>query len=301
MTFIETPLPNAKAWVERFGQTELPVLARTANAIGKLRERIDDLAPRDISDVVIEDPLMTLRVLKWASGHLEKHMRFSRSNLGNDIETVEEAIVSTGIEPFFRQFVALETVEVRLAALPQARLGLLKVLSRSLVAAQFAREWAGYRNDGDIQVISEAAMLHDVAEILVWLYAPTLALRLQFMHQTYPNMRTRDFQKSILGVSLNELEVLIMNQWRLSNLLRKLVDDAHADTAQVRNVVLAANLARHMATSKDDAAIPDDLAGIADLLNTSAGWVRERIFPAPPEQTVLSVRSEEARACLPSG
>lgn len=301
MKFIDTPLPNAKSWIHQFGQTELPVLARTAKAIVVLRERIDELAPRDIAAVVIEDPLMTLRVLKWAGEHLEKNMRHSRSNLGNDIETVEEAIVSTGIAPFFRQFEELETVEVRLASMPQARLGLLKVLSRSLVAAQFAREWAGYRNDVDIQVITEAAMLHEVAEILVWLYAPSLAQRLQFMQHTYPHMRTRDFQKSILGTTFNELEVLIMNEWRLSNLLRKLVDDSHADTAQARNVLLAVNLARHLANGKNDAAIPDDLAGVADLLHTSVEWVTERVFPPPPEETPAVARPVQPQMGFAAG
>lgn len=279
MSFIETALPDAQAWIRHFELAGLPVLARTRRAIEEMRANVDELAPRDISDVVIEDPLMSLKVLVWAGKHLARNVRFKHSTLGNEIETVEAAIVSTGTAPFFRQFDQLDTIEARLADFPEARLGLLRVLRRSLAAADFARDWASYRNDIDIQVISEAALLHDVAEMMVWVFAPALALKIRDAQHAAPRMRSRDIQKSVLGVTVNELEVEIMRAWRLSSLLRKLTDDTNSDTPQVRNVVLAANLARHLANGSDDPALPDDISAIAALLRTSDDWVRERVMP----------------------
>ncbi len=279
MSFIETALPHTEDWIRHFERIELPVLARTSVALVELHKNIDDLAPRDISNVVIEDPLMSLKVLVWAGKHLAQNMRVTRSTLGNEIETVETAIVSTGIAPFFRQFSNLDTVETRLARLPEAIIGLQQVLARSLAAADFARDWAGYRNDFDIQVIGEAAMLHDVAEMLIWVFAPTLSLRLQAMLASDPGTRTRDAQQLILGITSNQLEVAIMEEWHLSSLVKKLTDDAHAESPQVRNVVLAANLARHLANSEVDPALADDFADIAKLLRTSPEWVRERVLP----------------------
>ena len=280
MQFIETALPDTLAWIRHFEKVAIPVLGRTLDSLADLRENIDELAPRDIAEVIIEDPLMSLKTLIWAGKHLARNVLTARSTLGNEIETVDVAIVSTGIAPFFRQFENLETVEARLADLPEAQQGLLQVLGRSMAAAGFAGDWAGYRNDLDIQIILEAAMLHDVAEMLVWVFAPSLALKMQKIHEVRPLMRSQDIQKSVLGITFNQLEVAIMNEWRLPRLLKKLTDDAHADTAQVKNVVLAANLARHLANALDDPALPDDYAEIAQLLGTSADWVRERVVPA---------------------
>jgi hypothetical protein len=122
-------------------------------------------------------------------------------------------------------------------------------------------------------------MLHDVAEMIVWVYAPQLSLKMQMLQQASPQLRTADIQKSVLGVTFNQLEVAIMEQWCLSSLMKKLTDDRHAGSPQVRNVVLAANLARHLANGVDDAALPDDFAMIGELLRNSPDWVRERVMP----------------------
>ena len=279
MPFIEVALPDTQAWIRHFEQSGLPVLARTSEALARLREDIDEIAPRDVSDVVVDDPLMSLKVLIWANKHLARHMQLTGSSLASEIETVETAIVSVGIGPFFRQFEQLNTVEARLADLPEAQLGLQQVLDRCLAAAVFARDWACHRNDLDIQVIVEAAMLHDVAELLVWIFAPALSIEMRSIQRAFPHARTEAIQRSILGITFNELEVAIMQQWRLSSLLRQLTDDAHANTPQVRNAVLAANLARHLANSNEDPALDDDFAEIAKLLRTSPEWVRNRVLP----------------------
>ncbi len=281
MSFIETSLPDAEAWIRHFERAGLPVLARTADILSDLRTDIDNVAPRTVSSCVIADPLMSLKVLIWAGKRLTQKMQASRSEFGNEIVTVDAAIVSSGIGPFFRQFEAFESVEMRLTEHPEALLGLQKVLNRSLASADFARDWAGHRNDFDIEIIAEAAMLHHVAEILVWVFAPALSLQVQGIQQKYPQARSREIQQSIFGISLNELEFAIMRDWQLSSLMRRLMDDAHADTPQVKNVVLAVNLARHLANGVDDPAIPDDLAAIADLLRMSQGWVRERVLDTP--------------------
>jgi hypothetical protein len=283
MTFIETPLPDTLAWIRHIEHTAVPVLSRTADALAHLRKRIDDLAPREVADVVIEDPLMSLKVLIWAGKRLARNMRVTRSMLGNEIDTIETAIVSTGIAPFFRKFEHLETVEARLATLPEARLGLLQVLGRSMAAANFASDWAGYRNDLYIRNIAEAAMLHDVAEMLVWVFAPKLSLRMQAYRRTFPQARASEVQKLVLGITFSQLEFTIVQQWHVSGLLKKLTDEAYADTPQVKNVVLAANLARHLANSSNDPALPDDFAEIGKLLRTSPEWVREHVLGEPQE------------------
>jgi hypothetical protein len=54
-------------------------------------------------------------------------------------------------------------------------------------------------------------------------------------------------------------------------MLTRITDDRHAEQAKVRNVLLAVRLARHTAQGWDNAALPDDVADIAALLNLSQG------------------------------
>ena len=56
--------------------------------------------------------------------------------------------------------------------------GLEQVLRRAHRAGRFAISFAMARNDTDAEVIREAALLHDFAELLLWCHAPTLALEI---------------------------------------------------------------------------------------------------------------------------
>jgi HD-like signal output (HDOD) protein len=154
----------------------------------------------------------------------------------------------------------------------------MKVMARGVAAAEYASDWAAYRKDLDIQIIFEAALLHDLAETLTWTFAPALALRIKTMRESFPTMRSCDIQRSILGVTFNELEVALFRRWKLPSLLQRLTDDAHADSPQVRNVVLAADVARHLSNGSDDPALPDDFVGIGKLLNITPDLARRRVL-----------------------
>jgi hypothetical protein len=58
-----------------------------------------------------------------------------------------------------------------------------------------------------------------------------------------------------------------MRVWRLPELLVRISGDQDAQSAQVRNVLLAIRLARHTQDGWDNAAVPDDVRDIALLLN----------------------------------
>jgi len=73
-------------------------------------------------------------------------------------------------------------------------------------------------------------------------------------------------QEETLGITLAELQQALMKEWRLPALLIRLDDAQQADNAQVKNVALAVRLARHTAHGWDNAALPDDVADIADML-----------------------------------
>jgi HD-like signal output (HDOD) protein len=74
----------------------------------------------------------------------------------------------------------------------------------------------------------------------------------------------------VLGIELADLQHALMQQWRLPGLLVQLTDDhALRSTPQLRNVLLAIRVARHSAAGWDNAALPDDVRDVAELLQLS--------------------------------
>jgi hypothetical protein len=60
-----------------------------------------------------------------------------------------------------------------------------------------------------------------------------------------------------------------MRAWSLPELLIRITDDRHARHPSVQNVMLAIRVARHSADGWDNAALPDDVTAVAQLLNLS--------------------------------
>ena len=255
-------LPDLAAWVQHFRDREIPVLANTSDALEAMRANEDDVDANLIGEMVADDPLMTLKVLAYAATHRP-------ARLVTDVETVTAAVVLMGISPFFGAFGPQPIIEDRLASEPEAQQGLNDVLRRAHRASRFALAFAIHRQDHDAALIHEAALLHDFAEMLLWVHAPDLALTIQRAQAADPTLRSNAIQHRTLNVELFDLQQALMKAWTLPDLLIRISDDRHAEHPTVQNVVLAIRLARHTAHGWDNAAIPDDVADIAQLLNMS--------------------------------
>ena len=259
------PLPNLAAWLAHFRTAPIPVLPGTAAALRELAEHQDAVDAHLLAETIGADPLMTLKLLAHVG---------SRSRRETDVETVVGALVLIGIGPFFRQFGELVTIDEALADAPEsaaARAGLDAVLARAHRAARFALGFAAHRLDPDAAVIHEAALLHSFAELLLWCHAPALALQIARRQRGDPTLRSALAQQAVLGIELADLQQSLMRTWRLPELLIRIADEHHTEHATVRNVLLAVRLARHTANGWDNAALPDDIADIAALLNLSHG------------------------------
>lgn len=261
-TPLRQALPDLASWMACFRDAEIPVLAETADAIELLRANEDAVDANSLGEMIAGDPLMTLKVLAYAASHRS-------SRLQTDAETVTAALVLMGITPFFREFGPQPTVEDRLAAFPQALEGLQRVLDRADRAARFALAFAIHRTDPDAAVIHNAAMLHDFAEMLLWVHAPALALQMRERQVADCHLRSAAVQRELLHIELGDLEQALMQAWHLPELLAHITNDKRANDPQVQCVKLAVRLARHTADSWDDEAVPDDLSEIGELLNMS--------------------------------
>ena len=262
---------DVDGWVRYFQRLEIPVLASTAAAIEEMRLIEDDVDARIISEAIGRDPLMTLKVLVYASTQ-------GANRRLTDAETVVEALVLMGITPFFRAFGPQPTVEDQLADHPEALAGLRHVLLRADRAARFAASFAIHRADHDAVVLHEAAQLHDFTEMLLWLHAPELALELQRRQRADSTLRSSAAQRDVLNAELNDIQHVLMQLWRLPEILVRITDDSHAENSQVRNVLLAIRVARHTMNGWDNPALPDDLRDIAALLHLSVEPTRQLLL-----------------------
>lgn len=263
--FITHPPRDLQAWARLFSPEALPVLSSTALALEDFRAHEDHIDARMLAEMVAADPLMTLKLM----AHVGQMRRQRREG---EAETVTAALVMLGITPFFRTFGPQLTVEAHLAAEPEALSGFQAVLRRAHRAADFALGFAVHRFDQDAAVIYEAALLHDFAELLLWLHAPSLALDLEQRQRRDPTLRSEAVQREVLHIRLVDLQHQLMVRWKLPSLLVHITDHhAHQDSAQVRNVLLAIQVARHSAHGWDNPAIPDDVRAIAELLQLGVG------------------------------
>lgn len=261
-SYLSAPLPHIGAWTQYFLQAEIPVLAATARALEELRAIEDDVDANMLTAVIQIDPLMTLKLLSRMA-----NMRRPGGN--TETESITTALVLMGIGPFFRHFGPQRTVEDWLADQPRALEGLRDLLIRAERGGQFALGFAIHRADTDATIIHQAAFLHDFAEMLVWIHAPTLMLKIRDAQAADTTLRSSAIQREVLGIEISDLRQSLMKLWRLPELLVNISDERHTERANVQCVVLAVRLARHTANGWDNAALPDDYADIARLLNAA--------------------------------
>ncbi len=261
---------DLEGWVAYFSQANIPVLRHTVQQLTELRANANKSNARAISSVILRDPMMTLRVLAY----IEAKRSTTRQT---DITTIERALMMIGMGPFFNDFQDLPLVEDHLKGHPRALLGLLKVIGRARKAMYWARDWALYRHDLDVDEINVATLLFDFTEILMWCFAPGLAVQVADRQKADRALRSITVQTELFGVPLYQIKLALAHAWHLPQLLVTLMDQEQAAHPRVRNVRLAVDLARHSANGWDDAALPDDFKAIEDLLRISHESLMHRL------------------------
>jgi len=287
-----TKAPAAlRTWSTHFAAAPIPVLAETAEALAVLAPRQEEVTAGQLAPLVLADPLMTVKLL----AHVAQR-RSARALTGS--ETVSQAILMMGVQPFFSAFTTQPVIEAQLADWPAALAGVRRVLDRSHRAALFALAFAVHRKDPDAEIVHEAALMHDFAEALLWCHAPALALAVEQLRAGDPTLGSARAQRAVLNIELCDLEQSLLRTWRLPDLLVRITDDRQSGDLQARTVLLALRIARHSAGGWGNAAVAQDLRAAADLLGLSSEAVREKVMrldaPAAGDESVAQQAPAEA-------
>src|SRR5689334_388318 len=264
-------------WVRRLGRLNTPVLASTVKEIAQLRDREELLTGRDLSHILLRDPLMTLKVLRFSQSRLTRRQP-------TQVTTVEHALMMHGVATFFREMKDVVALEEQLTSHPAALDGALRVITRAVHAATLARNFSALRHDTDTDEVQTSALLHDLAELLLWCTAPRTALQIEHMLHHQRGLRSASAQHACLGFTLVDLQLALAREWKLPSLLLALMDDAHATHPRALTVSASVALARHSAHGWYDAALPSDYAAIQKLVSlppeTVQRWINQSTLQA---------------------
>jgi len=253
-------------WLAFLGRADIPVLQHTARTLARLRDDESQLNARSIADVVTDDPLMTVKLLRYMQTH--KH-----PNQAHELVDVKQALLMMGLDTFFREVPATPIADEMLQAQRGALVHLLHTVRRAQRSAYYAYDWALRLHDLHAEEVWVSALLTHVSEMLMWCFSPERMLEIQRLQGADASLRSAEAQKRVLGFAGLDLQRQLTVAWRLPELLLNLMDPSQAQSTRVRNVTLAVNLARHSAHGWHDAALPDDYLAIAALLHTDPNKV----------------------------
>ncbi|MDO8926348.1 MAG: HDOD domain-containing protein [Sideroxyarcus sp.] len=265
-------------WVAFLTQADIPVLKQTARDLAVLHEDQNKLSARSVASVIAVDPMMTVKLLRY----LQQNKHRSQTS---EVALVEQALIMMGVGAFYNKIPAAPTVQDMLTGQMDALVQLLHVIHRSHRASEYAYDWAVRMSDLHYEEVRIAALLRDLAEMLMWCFAPQEMLGIRVIQQQDKTLRSRAVQEQVLGFALIDLQKALVQKWELPELLLMLMDETSSTKPKVRNVALAVNLARHSANGWDDAALPDDYKDIGALLRI------------PAEQVMLLLGVEAGNIC----
>lgn len=263
---------NVADWLIFLGEASIPVLRYSARELERLRADETLLNARDIANVVTDDPLMTVKLLRHMQTHKHRNQKY-------ELVDVKQTLLMMGLDTFFREVPAVPIAEDMLQGHLGALVHLLHTVRRAQRSAHYAYDWALRLHDLHAEEVHVSALLTHVAEMLMWCFNPAQMLEIRKRQEADPTLRSADLQKQVLGFTGLELQRQLTIEWQLPELLLNLLDPGQARTTRVRNVMLAVNLARHSAHGWEDAALPDDYRAIGELLRME------------PERVMALVRS----------
>lgn len=245
---------GASQWAAYLEHMDLPVKASSKQALADLEaSRGDMLSAKELADLLLDDPLFALRLLKEANKRLPRRM-------AKDITTPLGIILSLGTACFSEQ----------LAQAPEVmddNHGFIECEGRATLAAHIALIYGSYHHDLDPGELALGAMLSDAGEIELWAFAPELPeAALNALHNGLAQ-RSEEAQRKVCGFAFKDLTLLMCEHWQLPPLILHLIrGDENMRSKLAR---LALNTARHLGRGPADPGLQHDLVDAAKLTGAS--------------------------------
>ncbi len=272
-------------WAAFFENHELPVMSRTKKMLRLVEaEKGELLAPKELSAIVLLDPLLCLRLLRQAE-------RTKSHRLDHETTTALAAIMQLGIDEF-------RTLLLSSGEIEEANAGLLELEARATAAAQAAQRWASGRMDLNPEEVAVAALLADAGELLLWVYEPEVPQAAKDELLSGRATRSSQAQIQACGFDFKQLTMRCVELWQLPLLVVQLLRGVDSPRANLTRI--CSNTARHLVESSTTSilALASDLIEVHELMPTvSLEWVVEGLVMLPDERKAeLIVMANELMA-----
>ena len=241
---------GAGQWAAYLEHKEQPIKAVSKTALRALEAGAEEaLSAHAYAALLLEDPLLALRLLKEANRRLPRRM-------AKDITTPLGVVLALGTQQFKEQIrVAPEVGE--------DNAGFMACEARASLAARIALAWGALRHDLDPGELAMAALLANAGEIELWAFVPELPQKaLDELHSGRAS-RSEQAQRQACGFAFLDITLLLIENWTLPQLIKQLIRGDEGMRARMAR--LAVNTARHLGNGPDDAALPDDVREAAKL------------------------------------
>jgi len=235
---------GASQWAAYLEHMELPVKASSKQALIELEaSRGDLLSANELADLMLDDPLFTLRLLKDANQRLPRRM-------ARDITTPLGVILALGSTRFSEQLEQAPEVS-------EANLGFVECEGRAALASRVALVFGSFHHDLDPGELGLAALLSNAGEIELWAFAPELPIAALAELKSGRAKRSEEAQLKACGFAFKDLTLLMCEHWQLPPLILQLIRGDENMRAKLAR--LATNTARHLSNGAADPGLPHDI------------------------------------------
>ena len=232
--------PGLNAWLDRFGQTEMPVLASAVKQLNNITQ--DDLASaQHLAEEILKDANLSSKVLKIANSA-------TYNAAGSDTSTISRAVVLLGFETV--RSISVSAMLVDKLARGSHKNFLMEALSDAFHAAVQAR---GLCEDMESQAQEEvfvAALLANVGEMVFWSENGEEADKLAALRHGLEESQILN-ESDVLGVSFASLSQGMADRWSLGKLLKQMLDPKSADDKRVEAGRLGVALSNGLKKGRD--------------------------------------------------
>lgn len=270
---------GAPQWAAYFEYKDLPIKVASKEGLARLEARDEDgLSGHEYAALLLEDPLLALRMIKEANHQLPRH-------LARDITTPLGVLLALGTEHFKEQIRQAPVVE-------EDNTGFLASEHRASLGARIAFAWGGLHYDLDQGELALAALLAEAGEIELWAFAPELPRKALDELKSGRASRSDQAQQQACGFAFRELTLLLIEKWTLPMLIKSLIRGD--DGLRARLARLAVNAGRHLSYGHADPALPHDILEASQLTHASIASVVQCLPGLNSDERETLIRATEA-------
>lgn len=260
---------GAGQWSAYFENQALPVMRRSKQLL--LQSETDEgdrLSPRALADIVLQDPLLCLCLLREAE-------RRKSHRLDHETTTALAAILQLGVDAFRELLLSSPEIE-------EANPGLLSVEVRVCAASRIATAWANGRMDLNPEEVAVAALLAGSGDLLLWVYAAELPQKAEDELHSGRASRSAQAQTQACGFTFKQLTLQCAERWKLPALVIQLLRGSESVRAQLTRI--CSNAARHLLDESETStlALACDLVDASRLIpGASLEWLVDGLSMLP--------------------